>query len=67
MMKDPFLDMCSVVEESELDILEKRALVTKNTNIQTLEQGFKKIGCENVKGMMFRATGASQIEEFCIS
>lgn len=31
-MKDPFLDICSVVEESELNMLEKRALVTKDTN-----------------------------------
>lgn len=40
-MKDPFLDIssiveesdiCSIVEEFELDMLEKRALVTKDTN-----------------------------------
>lgn len=30
-MKDPFLDICSFVEESQLDVLEKRALVTKDT------------------------------------
>lgn len=32
-MKDPFLDICSFMEESQLDVLEKRALVTKDTFI----------------------------------
>ena len=30
-MKDPFLNFFSFVEESQLDVLEKRALVTKET------------------------------------
>lgn len=32
-MKDPFLDICSVVEESRLNMLYQRALVSKDTNI----------------------------------
>lgn len=33
-MKDPFLDICSFLKDSKLDILVKRALVTKDKNMK---------------------------------
>jgi len=49
--KDPFLDICSFVEESELDMLEKRALVTKDTNImaRVYENRLSKCGGNDVQ------------------
>lgn len=51
-MKYPFLDICLFVEDSNIDMLIKRALVTKDAEhlslkTQTLLQGYMKIGCQD--------------------
>lgn len=55
--KDPFLDICSFMEEFQLDMLEKRALVTKEINIIAR---YIKICFQKAKGTRFTSTNASQ-------
>lgn len=63
--RDPFLDICSFVEDSKVKLhkLEKRAVVTKytNINVKCIWKSFVK---GKGKGRRFGLTGASQLEEF---
>lgn len=78
MLKDPFLDICSffngrdwdtvanIVGESALDMLEKRALVTKDTNmIAKVHDVILEIGRQKTQGLRRSdITTASELQEF---
>lgn len=79
MCKDPFLDICAffkgwdwntvsdIVGDSELDMLENRALVTKDTNMTlTLHDVILAIGNQKGRGSRFIITNEKQWEELLV-
>lgn len=75
--KDPFLDVCfffkgwdwdtvaDIVGEDQLDILEKRALVTKGIDsAASVHDVILTIGYQKAEGTRFKFTSSSQFDEF---